>query len=159
MITCDKCGGYGCDLPDADPLTGVVPERVVCDKCHGHGDIPTIKGLLIDPSCRTISEVEIAIGDGCCLESMYEAMDCDYVDVCRGGLQFLPSAPADDVWYDEAGLYSDCDDCFTIPGLVQLIGKGLILGFDDDGNSRNHTLTMEDVEELRSVIVWSKRQR
>ena len=120
----------------------------------------TIKGLLIDPTNRTISEVEIdSDDDGSYLAAMYEVMGCDCVDVGRGGLQFLPSGPIDDVWFDDEGMYSDCEDCFIIPGFVPLIGKGLILCYDENGNSTSYSLTPEDVAELRSVVRWCKRQR
>ena len=119
----------------------------------------SIKGLLIDPEKREISEVSIpADDDGSCLEGMYSALHCTAVDVGRGGLSYLPSHPADDVWFDDEGLYSDCTALFLLPGWVPLVGRGLILGFDDEGNSVDHTLTAEDIEELKRTIRWGRRQ-
>ena len=120
----------------------------------------TIKGLLIDPENRTISEVEIAEDEnGSTLQSMYQTIGCNCVDCGRGCLTWLPSRVRDDLWFDDEGLYSDCEDCFVIPGLVPLIGKGLILGYDNNGDCTSHTLTPEDVGMLKQRIVWCKRQR
>lgn len=116
----------------------------------------TIKGLLICPDTRTITEIDVNNEDS--LQAMYEAIKCDCVDVGRGGLQFLPSKPQDDVWFDDEAKFSEKENCFLLPGWVPLIGNGLILGFDDAGNSTNHTLTQEDVAMLRQIIRWCKRQ-
>ena len=116
-----------------------------------------IKGVLIDPVNRTVSEVELSNEN--LLASMYKVLGCACVDVGREGLTFLPSKPYDDLWFDDEGLYSECEDCFELPGMVPLIGRGLILSYDADGNSISHTLTQEDICKLRSVVTWSKRLR
>ena len=118
----------------------------------------TIKGLLIDPEKSEISEVEIPVNDdGSCLEGMYRAIGCSTVDCGRGGLSYLPSHPADDVWFDDEGLFSGCEFSFMLPDWVPLIGRGLILGFNDDGDCTDHTLTLEDVEALRRSIKWGRQ--
>ena len=118
-----------------------------------------IKGLLIDPERRTITEVEIPVDeDGSSLDGMYRALDCSTVDCGRGGLFGLPGRPADDVWFDDEGLYSDKHDGFVLPGWVPIIGRGLILGFDADGNSVDHTLSGDDVEALTRTIRWWRRR-
>ena len=55
-----------------------------------------IKGVLIDPVNRTVSEVELSNEN--LLESMYKVLGCERVDVGREGLTFLPSKPYDDLW-------------------------------------------------------------
>lgn len=118
-----------------------------------------IKGLLIDPYAQKITEVQIPVeDDGSCLNGMYRAIGCECVDVGRGGLRYLPSHPEDDVWFDDEASFTDKTQCFAIPGWQPLIGKGLILGYDDNGNSIDHTLTPEDVEELEESIFWIERR-
>ena len=115
----------------------------------------TIKGLLIDPEKRTVSPVEIPLDeDGSCLHGMYRAIGCATVDCGRGGLRYLPSHPEDDVWFDDEGLFSGCKFSFMLPDWVPIIGRGLILGFNDEGDCVDHTLTAEDIDALRSSIRW-----
>lgn len=96
--------------------------------------------------------------EGSSLQSMYKILNCEYVDVASGGLQFLPSNPLDDVWFDDEGNFSDCEDCFIIPGWIPLIGRGVILGVNiDNGESINHTLTYDDIAYLRTLIRFCKR--
>lgn len=121
---------------------------------------PIIRGLLIDPEKRQISVIPIVVEkDGTCLDSMYRALNCSTVDCGRGGLRFLPSHPEDDVWFDDEGLYSDSKWTFEIPGWVPLVGRGLVLGFNDKGDCTDCTLTSEDIEELKSAIRWGQRLR
>lgn len=115
----------------------------------------SIKGLLICPDKRTITEVEVNSEDS--LQAMYNLIECSAVDVGRGGLQFLPSSPQDDVWFDDEAAFSDKKTGFMLPGWVPLTGNGLILGFDDEGNCTDHTLTTQDVETLRQKIRWMVR--
>lgn len=119
----------------------------------------TIKGLLIDPEKADIYEVRIPVDeDGSCLEGMYRAIGCSSVDCGRGGLRFLPDHPSDDVWFDDEGLFSGQTGMFKLPDWVPLIGRGLILGFDAEGNSVDHTLTPADIEVLKIVIRFGRRQ-
>ena len=48
---------------------------------------------------------------------------------------------------------------FKLPEWVPLVGRGLILGFDDEGECVDHTLTPEDIEVLKLTIKWGRRQR
>ena len=119
----------------------------------------SIKGLLIDPEKREISEVSIPFDDeGSCLDGMYRALNCTAVDVGRGGLRYLPSHPEDDVWFDDEGLFSDCESMFQLPEWVPLVGRGLVLGFDDEGECVDHHLTADDVEALKHSILWGRRR-
>lgn len=118
-----------------------------------------LKGLLIDPEKLEISEVEIPIDDdGSCLQGMYHALGCSAVDVGRDGLSYLPGHPKDDVWFDDEGLFSDKSGMFVLPNWVPLVGRGLILGCDDEGECVDHTLTAEAVAELKRTIVWGGRR-
>jgi hypothetical protein len=118
-----------------------------------------IKGLLIDPENQTISEVELMQdAEGTMLESIYEHLNCSCVDVARQLLTHLPSSPTDDVWFDYEASFSDCPYTFLIPGYIPLIGRGLILNYDDEGYCVSHMLTQQDIEVLRSTIRWYKRE-
>jgi len=121
----------------------------------------TFKGLLIDPLFHRISEVEVPIDEnGSSLHGMYDVLECSCVDVGRGGLLFLPSKPDDDLWFDDEWLFRG-DDCgaFRLPSMtVALVGRGLIMGFDEEGNSVDHHLTAEDIDVLRKSVVFMTRE-
>lgn len=118
-----------------------------------------LKGLLIDPETQTITEVEVYPDENgeTHLDSMYELLQCTCVDVGRNCLNFLPSSPVDDIWFDDEGNFSDNQFRFQIPGLVPLVGRALILSYDGMGGSTSHTLTAEDIKELRRSIAWGRR--
>lgn len=117
-----------------------------------------ITGILIDPSTESIQEVDVEMdSENCCLESMRKILGCDCVDVGRGGLQYLPGQPDDDVWFDDEGLFrEDNPGQFVIPGWIPLIGKGLILGYDRDGDCTGHNLTPDDLKVLRYTVSFIK---
>ena len=118
----------------------------------------SIKGLLIDPENQIITEVDV-IEDAkkSHLASIYEHLKCSWVDVGRNCLSYLPSKPQDDLWFDDEGNFSDCPYIFQLPRLVPLVGRALILSYDDEGNSCSHTLTLDDIEELRATVIWGVR--
>lgn len=120
-----------------------------------------IIGLLIDPEARTITEVEVNRNshNDCCLDHMRELIGCRYVEVGRDGLHHLPGDPADDIWFDdEARLFTEKLHTWQLPLWNPIIGRGLVLGYDDrDGSSVSHTLSAEAIDVLRDTIVWSER--
>lgn len=121
----------------------------------------TIKGILIDPENGKIEEVDVPVEkDGSTLHGLYNLIGCSCVDVGRGGLKYLPSHPADDVWFDdEAAFIEDPLGTFQIPGWVPIIGKGVILSFDKHDDSVGHTLTPDDLEVLKkTVILWHRKK-
>ena len=114
-----------------------------------------LKGLLLDSKKREIREVDLRVNDdGSCLREMYDIIGCNCVDVGSGGLAYLPSKPADDIWFDDEGLFSENTTSFLIPDWVPIIGNGLILGSNDEGDCISHTLTKEDIAELNRTIRW-----
>lgn len=118
-----------------------------------------IAGLLIDPANKSIQEVNVRYDEHCSvLKSMYENLQCSCVDVGRRCVEYLPSAPQDDLWFDDEGSYSDCEYAFQLPYCVPLIGRGLILGYDGNGNCTSHHLTAEDIEMLKQTIVFHRRE-
>jgi hypothetical protein len=69
----------------------------------------------------------------------------------------LPNCPCDDVWFDDEGLYSGNKYMFLIPAFVPLIGRGLILSYNNLGDCESHTLTAEDIDVLRKSIRWLEK--
>eukprot|EP00831_Metopus_contortus_P046199 TRINITY_DN37085_c0_g1_i2.p3 TRINITY_DN37085_c0_g1~~TRINITY_DN37085_c0_g1_i2.p3 ORF type:complete len:126 (-),score=12.66 TRINITY_DN37085_c0_g1_i2:270-647(-) len=116
----------------------------------------TIKGILIDPSTSSIQEVDVEVSDdNSTLKGMYKLLGCNCVDVGRRGLEYLPSQPDDDVWFDDEGLFrEDNPGQFVIPGWVPLSGNGLILGYDRNGDCTSHNLTEEDLVLLRTTVLF-----
>lgn len=119
----------------------------------------TIKGLLIDPEAQTIAEVEVRKDNSAesYLDHICRLLNCQRVDVGRDGLLFLPSSPFDDIWFDDEFVFCDSEYTWELPMWIPVAGKGLILYYDNLGNSVSHTLTPEDIDVLRSTIVWGKR--
>ncbi|MDD4817310.1 MAG: hypothetical protein PHI85_05010 [Victivallaceae bacterium] len=160
-MKCEYCDGLGRYIPAGRCHYDEVREEyyVVCGKCGGTGEVQSIKGVLIDPEKRTVSEVDVVLDhEGSSLHGMYDVLGCSCVDVGCGGLSFLPSRPDDDLWFDDEGLFrgDDCG-CFMLPNSVPLVGRGLILGCDDNGRSIGHHLTAEDIDVLRSEVVFMDR--
>lgn len=112
-----------------------------------------ITGWLIKPDEKSIERVELkADKEGSILNEMYRLLQCDYVEVGRHGLAYLPSQPDDDIWFDEEGLFRDYEYGFEIPNWVPILGRGLILGYNHLGDCISSTLTNLDVEELFRTI-------
>ena len=109
------------------------------------------KGILIDVQNRTITEVEI--GDG--IQPIYELVKCDTftcVDITE----------TETVYVDDNGLLTLTENSmfFELKGYPQpLCGNGLILGVDEEGESVNTKLTIDEVKKLvkfKSIHeVWS----
>ncbi len=121
----------------------------------------TIKGILIDAATASIREVDVELdGDSSStLKSMYKLLNCSCVDVGRGGLRYLPSCPDDDVWFDDEGAFREYDPGFMLPEWVPLIGNGLILGYDANGNCTSHNLTEEDLKLLRETVQFVRKAK
>lgn len=85
----------------------------------------TIKGILIDPEERTVTDVEVEYS----LEEWYKLLDCDYVEFA-----FI-SLKARDVQMicDEEGLYTDkAQFTFSSANYQQFAGKALIVDFEEE---------------------------
>lgn len=118
-----------------------------------------ITGWLIKPDEKSIERVELrADRDGSILQEIYKHLQCDYVDVGRHGLAYLPSRPDDDIWFDEEGLSRDYEYGFEIPNWVPILGRGLILGYNHLGDSTSSTLTVNDLDELMNTIKFHGRE-
>lgn len=91
------------------------------------GDIKmhTIKGILIDPEERTVTDVEVEYS----LEAWYKLLDCDTVEFA-----FLSLEEGDvQMICDEEGLYTDkAQFTFSSTNYQQFAGKALIVDFEEE---------------------------
>lgn len=98
-----------------------------------------MKAILINPETQTISEIQIDGG----LESMYKAMDCEMIE-----------APVnfdnDDTLYcDEEGLFKpQKGGIIAKDWCMPILGKVLIVGSDDEGNSVDVRGTIETYKDM-----------
>lgn len=118
-------------------------------------------GVLIDPKSREIREVEIEKDeDGSCLTAMYRELDCEIVDAAPEVMSYLPGHPADDLWFDDEGRFReyDCGAFRLSPAFIPIVGRGLILGSDREGNSISHHLSAEAIEFLKNSVMFMTRE-
>lgn len=95
-----------------------------------------MRGILIDPFAKTITEVEVEKG----IHAIYELIDATCFDVV--GL----NDAGDLVYVDDEGLYREDQAFFVWHGYeTPLAGKGLILGCDCEGESRSPRIMVEEV--------------
>lgn len=113
-----------------------------------------IKGLLINPETETITEIEITKGGGC-LDDLYKAIGCDCVDCIRAGVVLSGGKrKEDDIWVDDEGALKENQKHFWKLPMYEypIVGRGVVLAVDDEGECISHTLTPLEVEELKRVI-------
>lgn len=92
-----------------------------------------MKGILIDPKARTITEVEVEKG-----------IDAIYALIQAGTFDCVYINPHNSVFVDDNGLLNDPEFFFILKGYPQpLAGRGLILGCDDEGESCSATVTLD----------------
>jgi hypothetical protein len=107
-----------------------------------------MKAFLIDPFTKTITAVEY---DGN-YKSIYKMLGCDLFDVVE-----LPDFE-DAIYVDDEGLMvAACDQAyFMVRELPRpLAGKGLVLGTNDDGESADPLVT---IEQLTARVRWVSRE-
>lgn len=118
-----------------------------------------ISGLLIDPESNSVREITLQYdNEGCLLYALYDALGCRAVDAASDCVSFVPSGAVDDLWFDDEGNFSDCEYTFQLPYCVPIIGKGIVLSCDDKGYSQSHTLTSDDIECLKSNVIFHRRK-
>lgn len=106
-----------------------------------------MRAYLIDPVARRISEVDYD-GD---YHSIYRLCDYDVFTVAT----FDPNTQ-DGVFVDDEGLFKSPQNFFYIVGYPQpLAGKELVLGCDDEGESIEPAITLDD---LRKRVVYLTRE-
>lgn len=97
-------------------------------------EIKEYKGILINPEAKTIEEIQIKED---VLKSLYEIIGCELVECIR-----LDNKNA--LWVDEEGFYNSAFG-FDLIGYSPLSGKGVILGYDHNGDKSDTTLSIETV--------------
>lgn len=111
-----------------------------------------MKAFLIDPAAKTVTEVEYT-GNW---RDIYPLIDCDCfttVDIDGQNTMFL----------DDEGLIGDKDRHYFAYGksLPPLVGKALVLGYDEEGETVASTLTLEEVQSQvwfmneQSALFWT----
>lgn len=97
-----------------------------------------MKAYLIDPHKREITQVEY---DGN-WKSIAPMIHCRLFD-----LVILDDETRDGVFVDDEGLFVENQKYFFIEGFHQLFaGYGLVLGIDDEGESVEPKLSLEEVQ-------------
>jgi hypothetical protein len=110
-----------------------------------------IKGILIDPVNRTITETMIPCADGnVTLQGMYDALECEMVEAVR-----FPKT-AHTLWVDEEGLFKRGNPAFSYQGVGQgmFVGRALVLGDTKGGNCTDSKLTVADVT---AFVAWTNK--
>ena len=120
-----------------------------------------MKATLIDPKTRTVSDMELP--DKITLDEIYKIIGdgCEMVEVVR-----LPGGNNDGMYVNEEGMlkleYDDEGNCtsdfFMLrnPGHAPahiIVGRGLILGCDKEGNEQSTDLS---AEVMRGFVMWLK---
>ena len=94
--------------------------------------------ILIDPFLNQITE-ELITQD---YHDIYKLIDCRTFDAVRINDQ------RDSVFFDDEGLYKPDQQFFLIEGYPQpLAGKGLIIGCDETGESKDAKITLHEARE------------
>jgi hypothetical protein len=109
-----------------------------------------MKAILIDPFTRSITEVEYD-GD---YTKIYSLIDCDTFTLApinhRG----------DGIFVDDEGLFKPGQEFFKHANYPQpLAGKGMILGCDEEGDSTEPTVSLEDtIKAVRFMTIDEIRE-
>jgi hypothetical protein len=102
-----------------------------------------MKAYLIDPFKREVTQVEYS-GD---YKEIYKLLDCTCFDVVT------INSESDSVFVDDDGHYADKKALFCVTGnagSVNLVNKGLVLGTNEEGDSVEPTIFMDDLEDMIS---------
>ena len=99
-----------------------------------------MKAILIDPKDQTIRTLSYG-GD---YMEIYQILECRTFECV------YPFKNEDTIYIDEEGLLKDSNYSFSIKcddgRIISLMGKGLILGTDAEGESIEHKTSLEDVK-------------
>jgi hypothetical protein len=109
-----------------------------------------MRGILIDPTTRTITECELEQKD--LFDQLYKLMDCNMIE--RFSLPYHQNAKArsmNDMWLDEMGWLKSNTESFMYGGVL-FAGKCVLLGVNEDGTKSNDTkLKLKIVNQL---VTW-----
>jgi hypothetical protein len=113
----------------------------------------TLKGILINPFDKTVSNVEVRFSNGRLFKALAEKMDCKWIERVQLDRQ-------NTVYVDEESLITDCPKshfCFMgNPDLV-LTNKAIILGQKNDPKSEelyDEADTTWSLPQAKEQILW-----
>lgn len=109
-----------------------------------------MKGILIDPITRTITECELKQKD--LFDQLYKLMDCDIIE--RFSLPYHENVEArsmDDMWLDEMGWLRHVPAPFMYGGKM-FAGKCVILGANRDGSKSVDAKVSKD--NVTKLVKW-----
>lgn len=106
-----------------------------------------MRGILIDPAAFEITEVQLET-DNDRLQQIYDLLRCDTFD-CVG------LANGDTLYVDDNGLATGSPFHFIVADYLQpLVGRGLILGTNDEGESVAAKTILEDLRKRITFMTF-----
>ncbi len=108
-----------------------------------------VKGILIDPKTKTVTEVESTTGFD--LQEIYALLGCSCIT--SYGIHRYDSALCDDEGLLKGDEHMEQVGCYTLKGAGQshLVGRTLVVGTGNDGE----TISPESsLQEIRDLVVW-----
>ena len=107
-----------------------------------------IKGILIDPKAKTITEVESTTGFE--LQEIYALLGCSCITSYGIGYD---NALCDDEGLLKGDEHMQSVGCYTLKGAVQshFVGRTLVVGTGNEGETISPTSSLQDI---RDLVVW-----
>ena len=107
-----------------------------------------IKGILIDPKAKTITEVESTTGFE--LQEIYALLGCSCITSYGIGYD---NALCDDEGLLKGDEHMEQAGCYTLKGAVQshFVGRTLVVGTGNEGETISPTSSLQDI---RDLVVW-----
>ena len=108
-----------------------------------------VKGILIDPKAKTITEVESTTGFE--LKEIYALLGCDLIT--SFGILGNDVALCDDEGLLKGDEHMELVGCYTLKGASQshLVGKALVVGTGNEGETISPEST---IKQLQDLVVW-----
>lgn len=104
-----------------------------------------MRTILINPEAQTVTELDLESG----LKNIQLTVGCSCVTVLR-----IEGDNNDAIWVDDEGLLNPSGFVFEYQG-HPLVGNGLIIGADDEGDSIGTALSLDDVKD--SVVFFGEQ--
>jgi hypothetical protein len=118
--------------------------------------IGTINAILVDPTARTVSAIELPLytGDECCghqidLRDVKPIIGADFAEI-------TPLPNGDSGIVDESGLLKDPHiDCFELGEYGPFVGKCVVAGWERNGDAWHDCRST--VDDIQRLVTWSRR--
>lgn len=111
-----------------------------------------MKAIHIDAERKTVESVELPDEGAARMERLRELVRCEFVDAVR------LETGRDAVFVDDEGLLGDLSrqQFFWLVGLpTPLAGSGVIMGADDEGETVEPVITLEQVKRRVRWVRWN----